>query len=106
MEAGAVGEGLGQERTPAGTVAPTFAPIGGQNGTVSFNDRPPRTIVVVAPVRDIGHGGGVVVEGAIPEFGDDRLVFVIKAAKHEEEFDGGTEGSFLFVEMDEVFAEI
>ncbi len=48
---------------------------------------------MVAPVRDVGHGGGVVAEGAITELGDDRLVLVVEATKHEEEFDGGAEGS-------------
>ncbi len=55
---------------------------------------------MVAPVCDVGNGGSVVVEGAVPEFGDDWLVFVIQAAKHKEEFDSGTERSLRFIEVD------
>ncbi len=61
---------------------------------MAFDDRPSQTIVVIAPVHDVGNGDDVVAEGVILEFVDDGLLFVVEPVEHNKELDGVAERSF------------
>ncbi len=65
--------------------------------TVPFDDGKSQTATMVAPVGDVGNGGGVVAKGLTIELGTDGLVFVVEPEEHEEKLDVGDEGCLRFI---------